>query len=223
VREDEGDLDVEAGLNLAFARMDGQLVADHIAQKTRRFGTDLSPVELSDLYISGECLTASWPLVVLSVLGVRANKMRQQTPSETARRGRSRGRWRTCPTFWRRLRGSRKSWTRRLKSPGHRTPSSWRAPVFGQQILSGMGLSSGTQLGCADSADGLTTVYRAVRKFQTKKNSVAKLVRRKPLLINTPLRQANGALSLQSTSSSKSKSRSSKRIVPGLQSAHRSA
>ena len=54
VREDEGDLDVETGLNRAFERMDGQLLADHIAQKTARFGSDLSPVELSDLYISGE-------------------------------------------------------------------------------------------------------------------------------------------------------------------------
>jgi protein CMS1 len=63
VREDEGDLDVEAGLNRAFERMDGQLAADYIAQKTRRFGTDLSPVELSDLYISGECLL--WVLVVV--------------------------------------------------------------------------------------------------------------------------------------------------------------
>jgi protein CMS1 len=54
VRDDEGNLDVELGLNRAFERMDGQLLADHIAQKTSRFGTDLSPVELSDLYISGE-------------------------------------------------------------------------------------------------------------------------------------------------------------------------
>ena len=54
VREDEEDLDVEAGLNRSFERMDSQLVADHIAQKTSRFGTDLSSVELSDLYISGK-------------------------------------------------------------------------------------------------------------------------------------------------------------------------
>jgi protein CMS1 len=53
-REDEGDLDVEIGVNRAFERMDGQLLADHIAQKTTRFGTDLSPIELADLYISGE-------------------------------------------------------------------------------------------------------------------------------------------------------------------------
>ncbi|KAL1835463.1 hypothetical protein VTJ49DRAFT_6672 [Mycothermus thermophilus] len=50
--EDEADLDLEAGLNRAFERMDGQLLADHLAQKTRRFGTELSSVELADLHIS---------------------------------------------------------------------------------------------------------------------------------------------------------------------------
>ncbi|KAL2166583.1 hypothetical protein VTG60DRAFT_2478 [Thermothelomyces hinnuleus] len=62
VREDEADLDVEAGLNRAFERMDGQLLADHLAQKTRRFGTDLSPIELSDLYISANYIrdSTSW-------------------------------------------------------------------------------------------------------------------------------------------------------------------
>ncbi|KAK0656455.1 U3-containing 90S pre-ribosomal complex subunit-domain containing protein [Cercophora newfieldiana] len=61
-REDEGDLDVEAGLNRSFERMDGQLVADHIAKKTTKFGTDLSPVELADLYISALDIkdTTSW-------------------------------------------------------------------------------------------------------------------------------------------------------------------
>lgn len=54
VQEDDPDLDVEAGLNRAFERMDGQLLADHLAQKTRRFGTDLSTIELSDLDISGK-------------------------------------------------------------------------------------------------------------------------------------------------------------------------
>jgi len=54
VREDEGDLNVEAGLNRSYERMDSQLIADHVAQKTKRFGTDLSSIELSDLYISGE-------------------------------------------------------------------------------------------------------------------------------------------------------------------------
>ncbi|KAK0729742.1 U3-containing 90S pre-ribosomal complex subunit-domain containing protein [Lasiosphaeris hirsuta] len=62
MREDEGDLDVEVGLNKGFERMDGQLLADHIAQKTTRFGADLSPIELSDLYISANAIkdTTSW-------------------------------------------------------------------------------------------------------------------------------------------------------------------
>ncbi|KAK0749562.1 U3-containing 90S pre-ribosomal complex subunit-domain containing protein [Schizothecium vesticola] len=62
VREDEEDLDVEAGLNRSFERMDSQLVADYIAQKTSRFGADLSSVELSDLYISANDIkdTTSW-------------------------------------------------------------------------------------------------------------------------------------------------------------------
>ncbi|RYO79981.1 hypothetical protein DL762_007884 [Monosporascus cannonballus] len=51
--EEDGLLfDMEAGVNRAIALMDSQLMSDHIAQKTSRFGTDLSPVELSDLYIS---------------------------------------------------------------------------------------------------------------------------------------------------------------------------
>jgi len=52
-------LDDEAGLNRAFASMDSQLLADYLSQKTTRFGADLSPVELADLYISGEKLLPS--------------------------------------------------------------------------------------------------------------------------------------------------------------------
>jgi protein CMS1 len=55
-REDES-LDSELGLNTLFTRMDNNLLADHLAQKLTRFGTELSPVELSDLTVSGEyCL-----------------------------------------------------------------------------------------------------------------------------------------------------------------------
>ncbi|KAK1768785.1 U3-containing 90S pre-ribosomal complex subunit-domain containing protein [Phialemonium atrogriseum] len=61
-QEDDADIDTQAGLNKAFERMDGQLLADHLAQKTRRFGTDLSSIELSDLYISANFIkdTTSW-------------------------------------------------------------------------------------------------------------------------------------------------------------------
>jgi protein CMS1 len=51
-KEDEM-LDTELGLNKTFSRMDNQLLGDHLAQKTSRFGSDLSSVELSDLTVPG--------------------------------------------------------------------------------------------------------------------------------------------------------------------------
>lgn len=58
---DESLLDTELGLNLGIALMDPQLTADHLAQKTTRFGSDLSPVELADLYISRESAPSACP------------------------------------------------------------------------------------------------------------------------------------------------------------------
>jgi protein CMS1 len=55
------DLDLEAGLNKKLAHLDNMLMADHIAQKTRRFGSDLRPVELSALDISREFLLHRHP------------------------------------------------------------------------------------------------------------------------------------------------------------------
>jgi protein CMS1 len=54
--QEELDFDLEAGLNKKLAFLDSMLLADHLAQKTRRFGTDLKPVELSALDISREFL-----------------------------------------------------------------------------------------------------------------------------------------------------------------------
>lgn len=56
---DDSLLDLEAGVNTTFAKMDPQLLADHVARQTKRFGTDLSPVELSDLYISANAIRDS--------------------------------------------------------------------------------------------------------------------------------------------------------------------
>lgn len=52
--QNDESLDSELGLNTLFSRMDNQLLADYLAQKTTRFGTDLSTIELSDLTISGK-------------------------------------------------------------------------------------------------------------------------------------------------------------------------
>lgn len=47
-------LDTALGINTLVARMENQLLADHLAQKTSRFGSDLSSVELSDLAVPGK-------------------------------------------------------------------------------------------------------------------------------------------------------------------------
>lgn len=50
----DDSLDTELGINTAFARLDNQLLADHLLQKLTRFGADLSPVEVADLTIPGK-------------------------------------------------------------------------------------------------------------------------------------------------------------------------
>ncbi|KAI0475819.1 U3-containing 90S pre-ribosomal complex subunit-domain containing protein [Xylariaceae sp. FL0804] len=50
--QEDMDLDLDAGLNNKIASLDSLLLADHLAQKMRRFGTELKPVELSALDIS---------------------------------------------------------------------------------------------------------------------------------------------------------------------------
>ncbi|KAI1825002.1 U3-containing 90S pre-ribosomal complex subunit-domain containing protein [Xylaria intraflava] len=57
--QEDLDLDLEAGLNKKIALLDSMLLADHLAQKTRRFGTDLKPVELSALDISPNAIKDS--------------------------------------------------------------------------------------------------------------------------------------------------------------------
>ncbi|CAN8100686.1 unnamed protein product [Discula destructiva] len=49
--EEDALFDLDLGINTMFARMDPDLLADYVAACTKRFGTDLSPVELSDLYV----------------------------------------------------------------------------------------------------------------------------------------------------------------------------
>lgn len=49
----------ESGINEAFAMMDGRLLSDYLAQKTRDFEKHLSVVELEDKYIPGLSLNLS--------------------------------------------------------------------------------------------------------------------------------------------------------------------
>ncbi|XP_014552637.1 hypothetical protein COCVIDRAFT_19316 [Bipolaris victoriae FI3] len=59
---DEDDLDQQLGVNHAFERMDGQLLADYVNARTRLYGQDLSSVELEDKFISARTVqdSTSW-------------------------------------------------------------------------------------------------------------------------------------------------------------------
>jgi protein CMS1 len=50
---EDDDMDLSICINKSFAHMDSQLLADYVAQRTRKFESDLSSVELEDRYISG--------------------------------------------------------------------------------------------------------------------------------------------------------------------------
>lgn len=64
--QEDDSLDMELGINSAIARMDNQLMADHLAQKTIRFGTELSTIELADLTISGKLTSHIYPYTFLT-------------------------------------------------------------------------------------------------------------------------------------------------------------
>jgi protein CMS1 len=53
LEEDEFDLSI--GINKAFSNMDSQLLADYMAQRTKKYESELSSIELEDRYISGKC------------------------------------------------------------------------------------------------------------------------------------------------------------------------
>jgi protein CMS1 len=50
---EEDELDIDKGINRAFSHMDNQLLADYIAQRTRKYESDLSSIELEDKHIPG--------------------------------------------------------------------------------------------------------------------------------------------------------------------------
>lgn len=44
----------DATIDDSIGRMDGRLLADHLAQRAKSKNTDLTPLELTDLYIPGK-------------------------------------------------------------------------------------------------------------------------------------------------------------------------
>ncbi|CZS98229.1 uncharacterized protein RAG0_07032 [Rhynchosporium agropyri] len=59
---EEDELDLEAGINKAFSHMDSQLLADYVAQRTRKHESDLSNIELEDKYLPATAIedTTAW-------------------------------------------------------------------------------------------------------------------------------------------------------------------
>lgn len=145
--QDDSLLDTELGLNTGIALMDSQLMADHLAQRTTRFGTDLSSVELADLYISRKAFSQE-----------RTNNVANQ--STTAGAIQDTTSWQE-PRTLEKLPDFLEMFTKEPKSLG-KAPKQKGAPHT--IIVAGAGLRA---------AD----VVRALRKYQSKENSVAKLVR----------------------------------------------
>ncbi|KAF2460270.1 U3-containing 90S pre-ribosomal complex subunit-domain containing protein [Lineolata rhizophorae] len=58
----EDELDEKLGVNKAIAKMNSSLLADHIAQRLRRFDPNISLVELEDKYLPGRAIrdTVNW-------------------------------------------------------------------------------------------------------------------------------------------------------------------
>ena len=52
-RAEDENLDLEHGLNLAIGKLDSRLQADYVAQRTKRFSSELSLVELEDRHVPG--------------------------------------------------------------------------------------------------------------------------------------------------------------------------
>ncbi|KAH8171647.1 u3-containing 90S pre-ribosomal complex subunit domain-containing protein [Sarocladium implicatum] len=123
----DDSLDSELGINTTFARMDNQLLADHLLQKLTRFGADLSPVEVADMTISANVIkdTTSW-----------------QEPRTTEK----------LPEFLEEFTEEPERLSRASKK--HGKPHTL--------IVAGAGLRA-------------ANLVRAVRKFQSKENAVAKL------------------------------------------------
>ena len=53
MRAEDENLDLEHGLNLAIGKLDSRLQADYVAQRTKRFSSELSLVELEDRHVPG--------------------------------------------------------------------------------------------------------------------------------------------------------------------------
>ncbi|CAI6094074.1 unnamed protein product [Clonostachys chloroleuca] len=198
--ENNESLDSELGINTLFSRMDSQLLADHIAQKTTRFGTELSPVELSDIAITG---TSKQDLIDGALLTKSPAGSITDTSSWQEQRILT-----NLPDFLEQFSEDKEGLSRSSKKPG--SPHTL--------IVAGAGLRAADIVRGPNLPDKFATDKKesAVRKFQTKNCAVAKLFakhmkieeqitylksKKTGIAVGTPARLAdlidNGALSLE--------------------------
>jgi protein CMS1 len=147
--QDDSLMDTEMGVNTGIGFMDPQLMADHLGQRTTRFASDLSSVELADLYISRKFTISSLHIGTLSTnMPLLANAIHDTTSWQEPRI------LAKLPDFLEKFTKEPESLSKAPKKKG--SPHTI--------IVAGAGLRA---------AD----VVRALRKYQSKDNSVAKLVR----------------------------------------------
>jgi protein CMS1 len=66
--DEDDELDTENGIKRAFGIMDPHLLADYVAQRTKRYESDLSLVELEDRYIPGNFGSSPRKLHLISLV-----------------------------------------------------------------------------------------------------------------------------------------------------------
>jgi protein CMS1 len=156
------DLDAEMSVNTAFSRMDSELLADYVAQRTRKYESDLSVVELQDKYIPGtRAASKLWERTWLTVMCL-ASAFQDTTTWDKPRN------LDNLPGFLEKFSGnSTKLWSASKKNGAPHTI-----------IVTAAGLRAADMARFVSAIGSLILmliVHSAVRKFHTNDATVAKL------------------------------------------------
>lgn len=88
---DDEALDADLGVNHAIGHMDSRLMADHIAQRTKRFRPELSLVEIEEVHVPGSLNEMSEGLeMVMLIVEYRESNPRHHNLGETSDKRESR-------------------------------------------------------------------------------------------------------------------------------------
>jgi protein CMS1 len=147
---EEDALDLEAGVNHAIAHMDSQLLADHVAQRTKRFHTELSDMELEDMHIP--CQSTVCDAIGMLILTEAALAIVDTTSWDKPRN------LENLPAFIEQFKDERRS-----DKPGKTLSDAVKQKSTPHTIV------------IAASGIRAADLTRALRKFQTKESFIAKL------------------------------------------------